>query len=438
MTEQGKIINSFPEYEYRIDEMGNGHNWYRGIEIGKGGYIVSNPGIYVNVALLDIQSMHPSSIIALNYFGDKTKEYAKILRIRLLIKHKQFEEAKKLLPPEVGNLLDDPAMAKALSDAYKIFLNSSYGVTYTKHLNPFRDPRNKNNIIALRGALFIKTLQDEIEARGFDIVSCKTDSIKIANATDDIIDFTINFAKQYGYTFEYEARYDRICAINDADYIAYGAADSAEHANEWTATGARFQHPYVFKTLFLNEEPEFDDMCEIKSVSKGALYLGVLTKEARLKDPKTITADDISEYVFVGKVGQFTPVKPKDGGNILFVKRENTEKYDAVQGTKGYFWMESGILRSQHKENLVDLDFYRDTNREAIKQIEKYGDFDRFIDISKPYSQVTKEQALAELEHPKDSDEDEQPSFISDVPKSDPLPDGWDNILDINDPSLPF
>ena len=37
---------------------------YRGEEVGEGGYVYSEPGMYGNVALLDIASMHPHSAIA--------------------------------------------------------------------------------------------------------------------------------------------------------------------------------------------------------------------------------------------------------------------------------------------------------------------------------------------------------------------------------------
>lgn len=77
-----------------------------------------------------------------------------------------------------------------------------------------------------------------------------------------------------------------MCLVNNAVYIAkYLNADTAKaqygyipEKNEkkgghWTATGAQFQVPYVFKTLFSHEDIVFDDLCETKSVSKGAIYL---------------------------------------------------------------------------------------------------------------------------------------------------------------------
>ena len=85
----------------------------------------------------------------------------------------------------------------------------------------------------------------------------KTDSIKIPNATPEIIQFIMDYGKEYGYTFEHEATYEKMCLVNDAVYIAKYA-----DTGEWTATGAQFAVPYVFKTLFSHEKIDFDDICE--------------------------------------------------------------------------------------------------------------------------------------------------------------------------------
>ena len=203
--ETTKIINCFPGYEYV-----NGKNMYRGTDLGLGGYIISNPGCYGNVALLDIQSLHPNSIVAMNCFGEYTKHFKDILDARIAIKHKNYDTARKMMGGRLAKYLTDESTAKDLAQALKIAINSVYGLTAANFDNPFRDIRNKNNVVALRGALFMRTLQDEVANRGFQIVAIKTDSIKIADATKEIVDFCMEFANKYGYTFEHEGTYDRI------------------------------------------------------------------------------------------------------------------------------------------------------------------------------------------------------------------------------------
>ena len=69
---------------------------------------------------------------------------------------------KKLLFVKLARYLDDPAQAKGLSGALKIVINSVYGLTSAKFKNPFKDPRNVDNIVAKRGALFMINLKHEI------------------------------------------------------------------------------------------------------------------------------------------------------------------------------------------------------------------------------------------------------------------------------------
>ena len=75
------VINSFPGYEF-VD----GKNMYRGDDLGKGGYVYAEPGMYGNVALLDVASMHPNSAINLNAFGEYTQNFKDILDTRIAIK----------------------------------------------------------------------------------------------------------------------------------------------------------------------------------------------------------------------------------------------------------------------------------------------------------------------------------------------------------------
>ena len=413
------IITAFPGYEFK-----DGKNLYRGEDIGKGGYIRSNPGVYTNVALLDVASLHPTSIIAMNCFGEYTQHFKDIKDARIAIKHGDFDKARKMLNGRLAPYLTDESTAKDLAQALKIAINSVYGLTAANFDNPFRDVRNKNNIVALRGALFMKTLRDEIESRGFDIVAVKTDSVKIANATKEIIDFCMDFARKYGYEFEHEATYDRICQINDADYIAryknndwcektygYIPGDNKKHPEAWTATGAQFQVPYVFKKLFSKEPIEFDDMCETKSVSTS-LYLDMnenLTVQTeaekelaeRLKlgeDPEVksdyiafvdpafmnVTTKELSKivakghnYIFIGRVGQFCPIKPGCGGGLLM--REKDGKYYAATGSKGYRWLESEMVRELNKINDIDRSYYDKLCDDAVANIAQYCDFEWFV-----------------------------------------------------------
>ena len=163
------IINSFPGYEY-ID----GKNMYRGDDLGKGGYVYAEPGMYGNVALLDIASMHPNSAINLNAFGEYTQNFKDILDTRIAIKHGEFDKARHLFGGRLAPYLDDETTAKNLAQALKIAINSVYGLNSSNFDNPFRDVRNKNNIVALRGALFMRTLQDEVKKRGFKVAQIKT------------------------------------------------------------------------------------------------------------------------------------------------------------------------------------------------------------------------------------------------------------------------
>ena len=376
------IINAFPGYEF-ID----GKNMYRGDDLGKGGYVYAEPGMYGNVALLDVASMHPNSAINLNAFGEYTQNFKDILDTRIAIKRGNFEEAKHLFGGRLAPYLNDESSAAALAQALKIAINSVYGLTSANFDNPFRDVRNKNNIVALRGALFMRTLQDEIQKRGFKVAHIKTDSIKIPDATPEIIQFTMDFAKDYGYEFEHEATYDRMCLVNDAVYIAkyalaedcieqygYCPGDNKKKGGQWTATGTQFQIPYVFKKLFTKEELIFDDVCETKSVT-STLYL----------DMNEGLGEDEHNYIFVGKIGRFCPIKEGCGGGILY--REKEGKYYAATGTKGYRWLESEMVEQLGKQDDIDHKHFIELVDTAKDTINKYGDFEWFVSDD-PYVKV--------------------------------------------------
>ena len=380
MGDESKIVKRIDEYTcfdkdgkpifpgYRFD---SGKSIYRGEEVGEGGYVYAETGIYTNVALLDIASMHPSSIVAENLFGDVyTSRFKEILQARIFAKHGELDSARKLLGGQLAPYLTDVESAAALAQALKIAINSVYGLTSAKFDNPFRDLRNKDNIVAKRGALFMVNLKHEVQQRGFTVAHIKTDSIKIPNATPEIIQFVMDYGKMYGYTFEHEATYDRMCLVNDAVYIA--KYKGGKHDGEWTATGAEFQHPYVFKRLFSKEPIEFRDLCEVKTVT-SAMYL----------DFNEDLDEGEHQYRFVGKTGLFTPVIDGVGGGVLY--REKDGKYYAVGGTKGYRWLEAEMVEELGLEDKVDFSYFDTLAKDARDHISEFGDYSLFVEEDDEY-----------------------------------------------------
>ena len=87
--------------------------------------------------------------------------------------------------------------------------------------------------------------------------------------------------------------------------------------------------------------------------------------------------DEGHNYIFVGKIGQFCPIKEGCGGGILY--REKDGKHYAVTGTKGYRWLESEMVRKLEKEGDIDQSYYDNMVTDAINDISVYGDFSWFV-----------------------------------------------------------
>lgn len=394
------LLPYFPGYKYEA-----GKSTYRGEEVGEGGYVYAEPGIHTNVALLDVVSMHPHSGIAECIFGPRfTRRFRELILGRVAIKHEEWDELNSLLDgkltPYVEKVKNGELTSKQLSNALKTAINSVYGLTSANFDNPFRDIRNKDNIVAKRGALFMIELKYEVQKRGFQVAHIKTDSIKIPNATPEIIQFVMEFGQKYGYEFEHEATYEKMCLVNDAVYIA------KYEGGDWTATGTQFAVPYVFKTLFSKEPIEFNDLCETKSV-KSAIFLDMnetlpdVTMEEKELDKleKQFKKAMISEgeykvnkerlmniintghnYQFVGKVGNFCPIVEGKGGGLLV--RDQNGKYYNVGGTTGYRWLESELVRGTNEE-FIDRSYYNALVDAAVETISQYGDFEWFVSDDK-------------------------------------------------------
>ncbi len=416
----GKAKSLLPYFEgYTFH---SGVSRYRDEEVGEGGYVYAEPGMYSNVALLDIASMHPHSVIAECLFGVRfTKAFREIVEGRVSIKHEAWDEVNHALngklTPYIQQVIKGELTSKELADALKTAINSVYGLTAASFENAFKDPRNIDNIVAKRGALFMIDLKHAVMEQGYKVAHIKTDSIKIPDATPEIIQFVMEFGKRYGYTFEHEATYEKMCLVNDAVYVArykksdafkelydYIPSDNKKHGGEWTATGAQFAVPYLFKKLFSKEEVIFEDLCQTFEVKAGNLYLdmneslpdvteyeeGLKKARERFKKEKISESEfqDISDelsrqievghdYHFIGRIGNFVPMKKGSGGGVLY--RFNNDKYFAATGTTGYRWMESEMVRELKKQDDIDKGYYERLLNEAVDSISEYGDFEWFV-----------------------------------------------------------
>lgn len=394
--EAKSILPYFPGYKFE-----NGVSTYKGEVVGEGGFVYAEPGIHKNVALLDVASMHPHSAISECLFGPLySSRFRDIVEGRVSIKHEDWETVNHMLDgklaPYIEKVKNGELKSKQLANALKTAINSVYGLTSANFDNPFRDIRNKDNIVAKRGALFMIDLKEEVQKRGFTVAHIKTDSIKIPNATPEIIKFVMEFGEKYGYTFEHEATYDRMCLVNDAVYIC------KYDDGHWEATGTQFAVPYVFKTLFTKDNIIFSDLCETKSV-KSSIYLDTnetlpdvsleekelekLTakfKKSLISESEYVSLSEVlkekitkgHDYHFVGKVGSFCPILPGNGGGILL--RNQDDKFYSVTGTKGYRWLESEMVKDV-LEDKIDLSYYNKLVDEAVETISKFGDFEMFV-----------------------------------------------------------
>lgn len=194
-------------------------------------------------------------------------------------------------------------------------------------------------------------LKHAVQQKGYTVAHIKTDSIKIPDADQEIIDFVINFGDKYGYQFEHEATYDRFCLVNDAVYVAH-----KDHCNTdcWVAVGAQFQHAYVFKTLFGTGEVTFDDLCETKQVTQGNMYLG---------------------DTFIGRTGRFVPVL--EGGAPLM--RVKDDKSYAVTGTKDHLWVEAEMAQTMGDKLQIDMSYFEKLADQAWQAIDYFGSVHDFV-----------------------------------------------------------
>ena len=87
------ILPFFPAINMNL-----GKSTYLGEDIGEGGRVHGEPGMYWNVLVKDISSQHPHTIIAEVLFGVKyTKKFQEIVDARVAIKHEDWGNRRKIV-----------------------------------------------------------------------------------------------------------------------------------------------------------------------------------------------------------------------------------------------------------------------------------------------------------------------------------------------------
>ena len=95
------LSKEFPGYKFEM-----GKSSYRGENPSEGGYVYSEPGIFSDVAVLDIASMHPTSIEKLNVFGKYTEKFSDLKKARMAIKRQEYEHARTLFDGRLAPFLE--------------------------------------------------------------------------------------------------------------------------------------------------------------------------------------------------------------------------------------------------------------------------------------------------------------------------------------------
>lgn len=336
----------FPGYKYSF-----GKSEYMGEDPSEGGLVRHKAGVWENVELDDVVSMHPHAAKALNYFGPYQERFNQLIDARVAVKHHNFELARTYFNGALTSYLTEDD-ADDLAYALKIIINIVYGMTSAKFDNKFRHPKNVDNIIAKYGALFMITLKNELEKMNVNWVHIKTDSIKIVDCTPEVRQFIFDFGKKYGFEFEHEATYSRMALVNKSVYIAqYGWADKASKIGTWDAVGAQYAEPYVFKTLFSKESLVDGDYAVVKE-AKSPIYI---------------------DERFIGKIAR---VYPSLTGGVM-TRRPEGKNPAAVTGTKGYKWK---LFDEGFNLDDVDMAYYNHLIQDAIDNIDKVGEASKMID----------------------------------------------------------
>ena len=220
------------------------------------------------------RGVYASNVVSnlLDLFGPYTPNFLCPQGSEMAIKRKDYDGARHMLSGKLANLAGaeaNPEHAEALSYALKIVINIVYGLTSAKFENAFRDNRNKDNIVAKRGALFMVDLK-----KRFRITVSPWSTSRLTPSRSQTQHKRSSTSSWNLVTTTATHLNTRRRTIRSAlsMMLSISARPSRAKSPRTGSFGKQFQQPYVFKTLFTMEPIEFDDLCETKTVT-SALYL---------------------------------------------------------------------------------------------------------------------------------------------------------------------
>jgi hypothetical protein len=125
--------------------------------------------------------------------------------------------------------------------------------------------------VAKRGALFMIDLKHFVHDRATTSSTSRPTRSRSRTPPRRSSSWSPSSASSTATTSSTRQRTTQFCLVNDAVYIARQGRRGKDA--KWTAVGAQFQHPVRVQDAVHHEDIKFDDYCETKQVTKGAMYM---------------------------------------------------------------------------------------------------------------------------------------------------------------------
>lgn len=307
-------IRKIPGYENAKFEIQQGEKDNNGVFvnndqktlINRGGENKCRPGYYENVVSLDVDSMYVTTFINTGYFGDFTDKIRKLRDVRLALKRKNLNDVFKTYKEFGEFIVNEKIDFKLASDMLKLCLNSLYGLSSANFDNFMRLENNDTNLIANLGNIMMNELYRICtEIKNWKVIHIKTDGIKIADCTDEMIQFCVNFAKMWGYNFTIDEKYNKFIIIDKSNYI--GVTENEKISSRGEFFNNNWLEPYM------NNSFDYNTASVILQVKIGSI---------------------INHTKNNAHVGKCIRVYPCINGDEYFKIMPNKENFDCIADTK--------------------------------------------------------------------------------------------------------